>query len=123
MNNRGLDLTMLAVVAVLAAAIILYFLPGYNQIESKTRYPDFHGLAPESHVLRDGVLEVTLKNSLDQPVVLNQASSKSACTYEHVIIQPSKTLNITCGEFNGNLALTYTVSGTRIDVSGNIPAN
>jgi len=123
MNNKGLDLTMLAVVAVLAAAIFLYFLPGYTQLEAKTRYPDFHGLAPESHALRDGVLEVTLKNSFDQTAVLNEARSKSACTFENATIQPSKTLNITCGEFDGSLALAYTVSGMRIEVSGKIPAN
>ena len=123
MNNRGLDLTMLAVFAVLAAAMLLYFMPGYKQIESKTRYPDFHGLSPESHLIRDGVLEATLKNSFSQPLVLNRASSKIACTFENATIQPSKTLNITCGEFNGNLTLSYTVSGMRIDVSGSIPAN
>jgi len=123
MNNRGFDLAMLAVFAVLAAAILLYFLPGYKQIEAKTRYSGFQGVVPESHAVRDGALEVTLKNTFAQPVMINAIRSKGSCTYGNATIPPLQTLNATCGEFDGNLSVSYEVGGMEIAVSGKIPQN
>ncbi len=111
---------MLAVFAVLAAALLLYFLPGYKQIEAKARYSGFQGLVPESHAVRDGVLEVTLKNTFDKPLELTEVRSKGKCTYGNGTMRQSETLNVTCGEFDGNLTLSYTVGGIGIDVSGKI---
>ena len=121
MSNKAFDPKILIVPLVLALVLFFYFVPGYQQIEAKTRYPDFQGLAPESHSLDNGNLDMVLKNSLDQPVRINSIYSEEECVYAEEVIGPSGTLRVICGNFNGRLSLSYSVAGMDIEVSGRIP--
>ncbi len=121
MNSKAFDPKVLAVPLVLALVLFFYFVPGYQQIETKTRYSDFQGFAPESHSIDNGTLDMVMKNSFNQPVQINSISSEEECVYTEEIIEPSGTLHVICGNFNGELSLSSTVGGMGIAVSGRIP--
>ena len=123
MNNSAFDPKILAVPILLAAIILFYMLPGYRQIEERTRYPDFQGLSPESHSFDGSTLELVLNNSFDQPVNIISIRSKEDCTYPRQTLQPLETMDVRCPNSDGSLSLSYSVSGMTIEVSGRIFAD